>query len=226
MALADINTWLNADGPFERGVALLKAHGSPTSTELWMFSRTENSVLRARLRAALQAIIQPAIDAQSARTKSVKAAQPPPRIIPGDSMAEMHITGAPGRGDITLDMLPPELKPLRLELKRLHAAYQFARGRLLQLPDGFELRRVAEQVVSMRSEMREGWAKLEMWRNTGHVMKVPEAKPTGGAERLARRNNLRTYISRHKSGKRPLTELKLAAYQAELAQLETELATA
>ncbi len=216
MSIAPINSWLNANGLFSEGVALLKRYGTPSSTDLFIYSLRENSVSRERLRTQLAALLAPAVAVVAKGSKALPA-RPAPKAPPA------VVQSGTDRTDITVDMLPPELKPLRIAMRDKYAARLFLRGTMARIPDGMELRRVAAKVLLLDREMREGWRTLETWQRTGVVLQKEEPLPPTQANVLQRRNNLRTYISRHVTGKRPLKEDKLKAYQAELEKIEAQL---
>jgi hypothetical protein len=224
MSFIKINDWLNSNGPFVIGVELLKAYGKPSSTDLFLYAQQENSVLYRRLHNQLETLIRP--DVNQARINS-NALRGRPITLPPDGPERVaqknSLAGAP-REDITVSMLPAELRPLRIELKRKHAMITYLRGSLARIPDGMDLKRTALQIIQLHAEAREGWMRLEAWRTTGVIPEEPRAKVLhGDAELLKRRNNLRTYISRHESGKRSLPEAKLAAYKAELNDINNKL---
>lgn len=223
--LAAINDWLNADGAFLDGVSLLKAYGSPSKTDLFMFSLAENSVLRDRLRTQLAALVAPLVKEQhreSVKVKGRTSSAPAPGNL--DALAEERAMSKDPKQDLTEAMLPVQLRPLRRELKEKHAALNFLRGGLMSIPDGMHLRRAALAVADLYAEIKAGWFILETWRATGHIMSMEE-KPVvkDDAEMLKRRNNLRTYISRHETGKRKTTPEKLAAYHKEIVALDIAL---
>ena len=217
MAISAISSWINADGSFMEGLSLLKKYGQISATDLFIYSLPENSVARARLRAQLVAIVDPLITSTARATRSLPVKETPLPVL-APQMSEAN------NSDITVDMLPPELKPLRIELRRKYSAINYLRGTLSRIPDGMELRRAAEQVLLLDRELTEGWRVLNTWRRTGVVLSAPEANTAVASEvTVQRRNNLRTYISRHTSGKRILPESKLSLYRSELSRLESIL---
>lgn len=227
MSITRIHDWLASNGPFTEGVLLLHQHGSPTATDLFLFGQRENSVIRKRLRDRLSELVAPHVARSKHRTASLRGKPAPPPANPAWTNAEKYANSAEGRKDITVDMLPPALRQVRIGLKKKHALMNFLRGGLLYLPDGMELKRRALQVVQLHSDMKADWFRLEVWRTTGEVLKDAEpVKPpplAGKAALLLRRNNLRTYISRHNKGKRLLAAAKLAAYQQELDGINQKL---
>lgn len=224
MSFTKINDWLNSNGPFLFGVELLKTYGKPTSTDLFLYAQKENSVLYKRLKSQLLSLIKPLINEARINTSALRGR---PIVGPDTGIArkahERSLTGE-HREDITVSMLPPELRPLRIELKRKYALITYLRGALARIPDGMELKRTALQITQLHAEVRDGWMRLETWRNTGSIPEEPKAKAlVGEVALLRRRNNLRTYISRHESRKRLLSDAKLSAYRAELSDIDAKL---
>lgn len=200
------------------GVELLKEHGKPSATDLFLFDLPESPYAREKLRAALLGINGDA-------KKEVNAVRSrPARVAPvvqdriQEAAAARSLRGEPGT-DLPEHSLPEKLRPRRRELVQWHNELKFLRGRLLATPNGMELRELADRIVSLRKKITAGWLVIETWRATGDVTLDPDPASDHAAlikERLA----IRVRLSEHKHGKRVLNEAVLADKTQRLAAID------
>lgn len=217
MAFVDIHNWLRDKGPFAAGVELLKLHGTPSSTDLFVFSLAESSMSRERLEKALRAI-----DAKATKkVKDTPLPTPKERQRDADDIVErsFHRSLRKPPENIPEQALPVELRPLRKALDRMWREKILLKGSLPSLPNGMDLRNTAEQIVELGKKIRAGWEVIERWRTHGVVLRTDQAAPVPVHQLVGRRDSLRVQISRMKSGKQKSTPETLARKEAELADI-------
>jgi hypothetical protein len=213
MAIANISTWLRNKGAFQDGVELLKLHGNPSPTDLFIFGLPESPMNRGKLEDALRRIdtkfVQSTIaaapvsktrprDAHDVDERALqRSLQPPPDTLPELS-------------------LPMELRPLRRRLDRLWREKTLLRGSLLSLPNGPQLKATASKVKALGKEIRAGWVVIERWRTHGIIIDMDKAPALDLVALHKKRDSLRVQLSNYKHGKRKYTPDEVAAKQAAL----------
>jgi hypothetical protein len=217
MAFSDINTWLRNKGPFATGVELLKLYGTPSSTDLFVFSLPESSMSRERLEKALRAI-----DSKVSKTvREAPAVNIQLRARDADDIVERSFQRSlrePAK-EIPEQALPQELRPLRKALDRMWREKLMLKGSLRHLPNGIDLRHTAEKIVDLGKSIRAGWEVIERWRTHGVILRTDKPAPVPAHKLVGRRDSLRVQISRMKSGKQKSTPETLARKEAELADI-------
>lgn len=203
------------------GVALLKLHGNPSAADLFIYSLPETSVNRDRLTAQLRALNNVAEKLVLKRQQNEPRGNRTPAEVRAIEAAETRARNTEPPGDLPVESLPEELRPLRRELTDIHATILYLKGRTSSLQDGMDLRRHAEEIVRLYKQSRKGWYVIETFRATGHILRpdAPE-KVEGRVARLQRIRNLRVYLSPRRMAERNTTETEAAALRKELKQLE------
>lgn len=226
MAIAAINDWLGNRGAFTAGVLLLRAHGTLSKSEEFIFSLPESPVVRERLTTALRKI--------NGAAAEQLAAAPLPAGLKEDETPEIQ-NNAFNRSiakDVVLDFapetMPPNLRKVVLEIRQAHKEMLVLKGIIINTPPGDELTRLAARAVELDHFNAAGWKQVEFWRATGRELHSTEkAKATlDRADALKRRQALRTWFSQRKEGapnRRSFTQEEWNIRQHELDQLNTML---
>lgn len=221
MAITAVQDWLTGNGSFAKGVELLKSHGRPTSTDLFLFSTGESPFARQKLTAALTAV-------NNASTERIlHAPLPMAKAIEVDVITsrafDRGMRGEAGQ-DVSEEMLPASMRPLRKQARDLHRHLVHLRATMLAMPDGMELRHTAEKIVSLRKQLNSVWRCIEEWRVTGIPVFPHEAKAEAGQNDLVRElNSLNVQLSKAKHGKSKAPADKVAAWEARKAAIKTML---
>lgn len=217
MAFADIQAWLRDKGAFARGVELLKLHGNPSPTDLFVFGLPESPMSRERLVDALKAIDKKVTE------RVLRAAIPniKPRERDSEDLAErvLHRSLRKPPENLPEQALPQELRPLRRDLDRKWREKILLKGSLPNLANGIDLRHTAEKIVLLGKEIRAGWEVIERWRTHGVILRTDKPEPVPVHKLVGRRDSLRVQISRMKNGKQKSTPDSLARKEAELADI-------
>jgi hypothetical protein len=217
MAFQDIEQWLRSNGDFARGVELLKLHGNPSSTDLFVFGLPESPMSRERLTKALRALDKKVTD----RVRNAPLPQIKERQRDAEDLAErvLHRSLRKPPENLPEEVLTAELRPLRRELDRKWREKIMLKGSLPTLPNGIELRHTASRIVQLGKEIRSGWEVIERWRMHSVVLRTDKPDPVPVHKLVGRRDSLRVQISRMRNGKQKSTPESLAAKEAELADI-------
>ncbi len=223
MAIAAIHDWLAARGTFSLGVELLKQHGSPTKSDLFIFSLPESPVTRQRLIDRLSKLNERATASLVAHESKAIAAVA--EFSQADRKAFDRTLVAESATDPTPGSLPPELRELQRDLARVHREMMHLKGIILKTPDGSELQTLAEKLVELDERNAAGWRRIEYWRETGHVLQenvAPAPVVLDIASAKLRRNALRVWFSQRSpkaKNPRPYTPEDWAAKENEMKEL-------
>lgn len=222
MAIAAIHSWLLADGPYDEGVRLLERYSALSSPARAFYALGESPAGRKRLRRQLQEINSGSderVKHVHQATAAIAQAQQRAPAPEAEQRAFSSSTLPEPPADLSEDVLPEPLRPLRRKLTELHKQRLVLRGMLIKTPDGSELRELAENIVEISNEIRDGWRRIELWRATGTVMLQRSSLPDL-AEAQQERQRIRTWISQRRSGGRTCTPDQMQSKLARLAELD------
>lgn len=212
MSFRAIHEWLVVKGQFNLGVQLLQTHGQLTTTQEFLFKTGETAFSRRKLTEALQALHTQAV---AATPRAPVLRQIPVERDKTHAAAFTRGLSADAGTDLPEQSLPPQLRPLRGELRDMHRLMVFLRGTMTRIPDGMELRKVAEQVVDLRTRINAGWLTIETYRATGQLVQPAPSKETKDSGELRRElASLRVQISKAKHGKRKASEEQMTIWIA------------
>jgi|GEM_PF-3888352 hypothetical protein len=211
MAIASIQDWLRLKGPMSMGVELLKLHGKPTAADLFLFDQPESSFSRGRLERALRDLNDQAIHTIAAAP--APATPGPAEPLEHELAALKHSLRQEPPRDIPEEALPLELQPLRRQLKYMHQEMLMLRGMMVKVPDGSELRDIADKVVALHDEIRSGWRRIEYYRATGKLL-ADSPPATNTVELMRELRAISVWLSQRKSGARKSTTEQIEAKQA------------
>lgn len=211
MAIAAILDWLNAKGTFSLGLELLRLHGSPSPTDLYLYQQGESLYTRGKLIRTLQEISARGVPReQAAENEHVPRASVAVDPVSDHEQRAFQTTlrSEPPR-DIPAEALPVELQSIRRDLTTWHKEMTFLRGTMLRERDAQELRRIADAVVSLHEQIKRGWNRIEYFRSTGRVLVLAEKPAANEAELLRELRSLNVWISQRRHGVRPCSPEEL-----------------
>lgn len=118
---------------------------------------------------------------------------------------------------------PAALRPLWAERQQLLAKCRDLHARLDDMSDEEATEAALFIVETMQKKVLPVQQRIEHWRDTGEIQmpEVLEAPRLPG--KIKRRNALRVYLSRHRSGARPKEPEQVQAWENELKLLEEEI---
>lgn len=199
MAIAAIHDWLRVRGTYALGLELLRMHGRPSAAELFLLQQGESPFSRQRMERRLRTVNDAAIEAVS-QVVTVSAS---PEVVPPheEEALRLSLADKPPQ-DMPEEALPPQLQPLRRDLKQWHQEMLILRGMMMKTPDGQELRGIAEQVVELHERIRNGWRVIEYYRATGQVMGATPERKVDVVDLTRELRALGVWLSQRKTGAR------------------------
>lgn len=217
MSISSIKAWLQVRGAFATGVELLKVHGRPSSADLFIYGLGETSVSRARLVDQLSALVDPAVERTAAATEALSGQ---PGLVLPTERANLRAVKDDNRQDIRDEDLPPQLRPIRQQIRADFRLLSMLRGEALRIPDGFELRKVALHITELHDKLRAGWLVIETWRDTGTVIPFESAAEKDRAALFQERASLRSQLSPNRIKARNTPPEKVEAWRRRLAEID------
>lgn len=214
MAIVEVQSWLAGPRPFADGVTLLQAHGQPTGALLKLLSK-ETSYARERLAEALQAVLD--------RQLAVRPPQPRPNLHAGAHAQLAMKAGIEEHDDWPLHRYPVELQELKNKTREWISEEAHLRGELRRLPGREERYRTALRIVDLDHLRHAAYRRLDTFRATGTDIGQVQERPKTLADLMVERNNLRTYLSRHKSGTRPASPEQVATWKQRLSIVQSAI---
>lgn len=218
----DIAAWIKLRGNYAEGLALLNAAGGTDEDTAEFLELGETEVTRRTLEKELQGILDEAV----ARTKEASAHQvvrvyEPLTITPAEERATLRDPRNDGYAQASLT---PEQSEVHASIKRDLKERDYLRHRLELLSSDKDRLRDAMRIDELDQAIQSAYARLDAWVKFGADpdagTNIPEATTI---EKMRELRNIRTYLSRHKTGQRKLSEAKHAHYAARLAALQSEL---
>lgn len=218
MAAAELHAWLQGPRPYHEGLALLKAHSTPDSATLFLLDLGETSISRLHLVQAMQALVDDAVQ----RTMATPTVQQE-LVTKADIIAERKQLARDPRSDgFAAKQLPPALEALRNQVKVDLKEMSYLRARLETLPSDADRYRDALRIVELDAKVASAYTRMDAWEATGRDPgdAAEAARPKNGAELRLELSNIVSYLARHNSGKRRLSDAKLAQYTHRKAELQ------
>ncbi|WP_420154147.1 hypothetical protein [Siphonobacter sp.] len=202
----EISRWLQ-DPDYEKGVALYDRFGNSSSLKV-LFHSGESSLSRPKLK---QALTELASQLPAAKPSVATVAKPIEHL---KSVRPSQLPDAPA-----------EVKALVQKRREHYDEMRVQHSRLKHLSTDIERFEAAKQIISQEGPIWELWEQTNYYDE--HLKLLPPA-PTVQVENPDRATlrqkltNLRTYVSKHK--KNPAREADVLAWQAQIRQLEDQIA--
>lgn len=215
--MQDVINWLESDCDYSEGLALLKAQ-TPKSPILLVLQTGESTYNTLRLKRELEQLIQD-WSSKPEPSKAVPPPSPSPTIPQSPNYSGRHKP---------IGHYPPQLHPAYERLMKLYAMVDILHPRLEVLWDT-DRKKCAENVRSLVDawdEIKGIYRILDYWTENKRVLpndyeEHPNVLPTTAGDLLRRKNNLRTYISKHR--KNPKKTIEVEEWKVELAAIEAKL---
>ena len=220
MSTMAIATWLKTRRSFAEGVALLKASPDPDEDLLFLLDLGETTVSTNALVKALEELRDAAVE----RTKDAIASSSSRSVVTKADIAEERKGMArnvqtDGYADA---VLPAALRAVHDQVKKDLREMDFLRHRLEMLPSDNDRLRDALRIADLDDAIVSAYARLDAHKATGRDP-GPAGAPVhvkNGAELQKELKNIATYLSRAKTGKRPLSEEKQQKFMARQQELK------
>lgn len=218
MSAQHIHAWLQGRQVYADGLALLKRFGTPDDATLFLLELGETSVSRAQLTSALRDLHEEAVARNIALQE--RNATPPP-VLRSDIIAERAQLARDPRNDgYEGQQLPTALQALRDQVKTDLREMSYLKSRLELLPSDDDRLRDALRIVALDEDITSAYARLDAWKATGRDPGEKEPPPPmNGIELVTRLRNIKSYLSRARSGKRKVSPAQLKGYEDEEKEL-------
>lgn len=217
MAIVDVQGWLAGGREYAAGVALLKENGRPSTALLSLLDRGETGYARERLAEALQECLRTAMEAQD------KVPRPKPNLHAGAHALVMKRLGNEEFDDWPTNRYPPELQEVKNNARTWLSEEAHLRGEVRRIPSKEERYRTFLRLVDLDRLRHAAYKRLDAFRATGTDIGQVQEAPKGIADLLIERNNLRSYLSRWKSGTRPASAEQVATWKQRLSIIQTSI---
>jgi hypothetical protein len=217
MSATAIHAWLATNGAFHIGVALLREQGGVDPVLAFLLDLGETSVSRARLTAALRAVHEAAL--------RNTLASPDLSGKPLVTRADRHASDQ-GLAKVPLDgfqdtELPSQLAELRVSIREHLREMDYLRNRLDTLPSDQDRFRDALRIVDLDDRVVSAYARLDAWKVSGvDPGEQPKPSQRSGAALQRELQNIRSYLARHRSGKRPAPPTCVTQWEQRLAEVQ------
>lgn len=218
-----INAWLKSQRNYQQGLDLVRAIDGVDETDLWLLELGETSVSRASMAGILEAaharlvrerLVQPeaASPLPVLKAEAASASKAPQRDVSNDGYTQLVAT------------MPPDLVQLRDDVREWAREMNYLRypERMEKLASDEERLRDALRVVELDGLITAAYARLDAWRDTGRDpgAAAPAATPKNIKRLLQDLKNIESYLSRHRSNKRPASAEKVAEWEKQKEQLK------
>lgn len=221
MSAIAIHAWLQGPRNYAEGLALVKQLGQLDETDIWFLELGETSVSRAQVVQALE----------EAHARTVRATVATPEV-PGKPLVTKADVVAAGKGmarDVSSDgyaalvtRMPPEIKAKHDQVREWAREMNYLRypERMEKLSTDDERLRDALRVIELDQLIVSAYARIDAWRNTGRDPGEAAEQTRSQTQLWRELTNIRTYLSRHRSGKRPASPAKLAQLEKQEKELQ------
>lgn len=214
-----IAAWLKRHGPYSEGLALLQAEGTADEDTLEFLALGETSVTRSSLTKLLNELLEEAIERTKAAASNEGDRTFEPRLITAED--DRKALRTPRTDGYAGKQLSAEQRVVHDAIKSMWKEMDYLRHRLELLPSDDDRRRDALRIVELDDEIVSAYARLDAWlangRDPAEEVRIPQATSLDLMREL---RNIKTYLSRHKSGARKLSEEKAAHYAARADELQ------
>lgn len=214
-----IAAWLKHQGPYSAGLALLQAEGTADEDTLEFLALGETSVTRSQLTKLLKGALEEGIQRTKQATANEGDRTFTPRLITvEDDRKALRTPRTDGYAGKELSAVQ---RVVHDAIKSAWKEMDYLRHRLELLPSDDDRRRDALRIVELDDEIVSSYARLDAWlangRDPAEEVRIPQAT---SLDLLREIRNIKTYLSRHKSGARKLTEEKAAHYAARAEEIQ------
>lgn len=216
-----IHAWLQGPGHYAEGLALLRACDGVDETDLWFLELGDTSVSRQQMREMLGAIH--ALHVRTAQVVQERAGQV--LVTKAQQVAtterQERTVSSDGYGQVT--NMPPAIKALHDQVREWAREMNYLRfpDRMEKLATDAERLRDALRVIELDQLITSGYSRIDTWRDTGRDPGEQSAgQKRNGAQLEKELQNIKTYLSRHRSGKRPSSQLKVAQWERQEKELQ------
>lgn len=218
-----VATWLKQGGSYQRGLSLLTDHGTADADTLDFLDLGETTVTRELLRKELQHILDEAVErTQRAAEKETLRVYAPIAHEKEELVRDMRDPRSDGYAG---KELTPAQREVHDGIKRDLKERDYLRHRLELHPSDKDRYRDAMRIVEVDDAIQGAYHRLDTWLKFGTDpdagSNIPQATLLDKSKEL---RNIKTYLSRHKTGARVLSDERLAEYKQRVETLERELA--
>lgn len=221
MSAIAIHAWLQGAGNYAEGLALLRTLPDVDQTDLWFLELGETSLSRQQLRDALSAAHASAVrSSQVVRESAGKSLVTKADVQQENSATQRDVTSD---GYAHVRQMPPALRALHDKVREWSRERDYLRfpERMEKLPSDADRLRDALRVIELDELVVRAYARLDTWRDTGRDPGEAAAPQTkNGAQLEQELQNIKTYLSRHRSGKRPSSPAKVAQWEKQAKDIQ------